>query len=130
MNDFYADMAAMVTELLKPAPQGGLGQVGITLIRRINMPGEKEWLPSVPSDTTETLRASASTPKEDMLDGEAVISGDIEVTSAVPTALNWRTKAADRAELFMMINGETRKVITSFQVPRAGTPVAIKYLVR
>lgn len=130
MTDFYADMADMVTDLLKPSPQGGLGQVGIVLVRRTIMPADKEWLDPVTNDKTETLRASAKTPDMDMFDGETILTGDIEVISAVPTEVDWRTKAADKAELFMLINGARKKVIASFQVPRAGTPVAIKYLVR
>lgn len=130
MNDFYADMANMVNDLLKTSQQGGLGQVGIVLMRRVTLPAEKEWLDPVTNNKTETLRASAKTPDMDMFDGETILTGDIEVISAVPTEVDWRTKGADKAELFMLINGARKKVIASFQVPRAGTPVAIKYLVR
>ena len=130
MNDFYADMADMVTDLLKASPQGGLGQVGIVLMRRVTLPADKEWLDPVTTDKTETLRASAKTPDLDMFDGETILTGDIEVISAVPTEVDWRTRSADKAELFMLINGARKKVIASYQVPRAGTPVAIKYLVR
>lgn len=130
MNDFYVDMAAMVADLLKASPQGGLGQVGIVLMRRVTLPAEKEWLDPVTLDKTETLRAAAKTPDMDMFEGETILTGDIEVISAVPTEVDWRTRAADKAELFMLINGARKKVIAAFQVPRAGTPVAIRYLVR
>lgn len=130
MNDFYADMADMVTDLLKPSPQGGLGQVGIVLVRRTIVPADKEWLEGFPSDATEALRASAKQPDADMFEGETILTGDIEVISAVPTEVDWRTNGVDKAELFMGINGERKKIIAATPIPRAGRPVAIRYLVR
>lgn len=125
---FYAEMNAMVKDLLKPDTSGGLGQVGIRLVREVAAPPDPDapWLGST-VETEETTLLAVASGVDDLADGVTILSTDVLVTSAVPD-VPW--ELADGVTLRIEINGVRYSVVSVDTMPRAGTPVAVKFIVR
>lgn len=121
----YDDMASMAIEVLDP---GALGQTGIALIRETRFPPDPDapWLGSPVEIERQTLKAVAKG-VDQLADGVTILSTDILVTSAVPS-VSWML--ADGVTLRIEINGVQYSVVSVDTTPRAGTPVAVKFIVR
>lgn len=134
---FYAEMAAMAADLLKPDAQGGLGQGEIVLIR--STPGTVDegapWEPVEPTTEQETLRAAASgalpsgSQAEEYGDGVTILSTDIKVIAAVP-AMDWRMTGDDGSVLSMTIDGRPMTIVRVRGIPEAGTTAAVEFIAR
>ncbi|WP_417548710.1 hypothetical protein, partial [Marinobacter segnicrescens] len=60
MADFYAEMAAMASDLLAPTSQGGLGQGLVKISRKTVTDPVNSWEQPTVSWSTQTLRAAVS----------------------------------------------------------------------
>jgi len=126
---FYDDMAAMVSDLLAPDTSGGLGQGAITLTRLT--PGTPNpttpWEPVTPTKQTETLRGAVSGVSAELVgagEGSAVIlASDRAAICAVPSI---GYQAGD----VLAIDGVAVHVLLVQNIPAAGTPAAVRFVVR
>ncbi|MHC2797184.1 hypothetical protein ACVINZ_006196 [Mesorhizobium jarvisii] len=86
MAGFYDDMAEMVTELLQPDGDGGLGQGTVQLKRET--PGvvdpQQPWVPVEPREQTWPLNAAVRRVSQKYVDGTLIVATDNQVTFAVP----------------------------------------------
>lgn len=131
MADFYAEMAAMVNDLLKPTSQGGLGQGLLQLGRKTTTPAGNEWDP--PIDTVaplETVKGAVRGVSADMVaaspigpSGPIIKASDLSAVIAPPKG-DYRT-----GDVFM-IDGQPFDILTVTNIPPAGTLVAVRYVLR
>lgn len=86
---FYADMQAMVKDLLKPDTDGGLGQGPLT-IRRVTgsalIDPAQPWLGSTYTTADQTVNQVA-TGKNEYRTGETLIGVDMQIMTTVPPVL-------------------------------------------
>lgn len=124
---FYDEMAAVVAELLAP---DALGQGTVQLVRVIpGAAGANPWDKVTPTTATETLRAAvrgvskqfAGMPTDNA--GGVVLATDLEVIAAVPSI---PYKPGDR----LTIDGAAVTVLRCDNIPAAGTPAAVRFIVR
>lgn len=129
---FWADMQAMVSDLLRPDTEGGLGQVTIELTRTV--PGvvdpDRDWEAVPPTSVeTEQLLAAASGADE-YADGTTVLKTDLRIVSAVPT-INWRMPVeGEAARLSLTLDGRPVEIIRVRGMPPVGVPVAVEFIAR
>lgn len=129
MADFYAEMAAMTRGLLAPTSAGGLGQ-GSIILTRIT-PGvadpTKPWIPVQPTTQSETLSGAVRGVSEKLVGtavGEQVIvASDRMVICAVPVM---KYKAGD----VLSVDGVPVNIISFDNIPAAGTPSAVRFVIR
>jgi hypothetical protein len=128
--DFYADMRAVASELLAPTDEGGLGQGKIELVR--STPGEEPvnpWdPPSEPTITKTTLQGAASGVSKELVgtpveNGGQVVATDLEVIVSV-----WGGSYAPGDVL--KIDDAPVTVLKIENIPAAGTPCAVRFIVR
>ena len=129
MSDFYDDLAAMTRELLAPTSQNGLGQGVLELIRIT--PGvpdsDKPWLPVQPTEQTELLKGAAKGVSSQLIGteaGSAVILASDRVVICAPPVMQYQ--AGD----VLSVDGVRVTVLSVERIPAAGTPSAVKFLVR
>jgi hypothetical protein len=128
---FYSELAGVVSDLLKPDASGGLGQGAVVLVRLA--PGAapaNPWDKVAPVSTPETLRAAVRGVSKEWIGraaddtGAVIVASDLEVIAAVPTGGAW--KPGDR----LTIDGAAVSVLAYHTIPAAGTPAAVRFIVR
>lgn len=131
MADLYSKMAGVAAKLLAPTSAGGLRQGTVILTRTV--PGDPDlstpWIEVASTTTSETLKAAVSGVGQAMIDGETILAGDLKVICAVP-AMNWRMGGEDGGVLTLSIDGRAATIIKVQGIPEAGTPAAVRFIVR
>lgn len=119
MPGFYDEMAEMVTELLQPDADGGLGQGTVQLKRET--PGTidpaQPWVPVAPTTTLYPLSAAVRRVSQKYVDGSLIVATDNQVTFAVPEIVPAMTDT-------LVIDGVELAMKDLRPIPPAGTPVA------
>ena len=130
MADIFSDMAAVATELLAPASEGGFGSGTIKLVRLVaGAAPANEWDPPGPPTRQEILlRANAFGVHSNLVGteaspGVAILATDKRVISA-PIPGGYRP-----ADL-MEIDGKPVTILQVKNIVGAGTTSAIQFLVR
>lgn len=133
---FYDDMQGVATELLEEFKQGVITLTRIT-------PGtpdpDQQWIPV--SDTTETylLAGTAKSVADKYVDGTTILATDSMVTCAATmkhTHTNGSPIASVKVNIeiqpgdVISIDGDAVTIIKEMRVPKAGTAVAWKIVVR
>lgn len=129
MGDFYADMGKMAASLLAPTDQGGLGQGELKLTRVT--PGvadpTKPWIPVQPTTQTETLSGAVRGVSEKLVGtevgGQVIVASDRMAICAVPVM---KYKAGD----VLSVDGVPVHIISFDNIPAAGTPSAVRFVIR
>ena len=128
---FFDDLAAMTRDLLKPDTEGGLGSSAGSIVLVREAPGTPDpaepWEPVEPTTTQQTLKAHSFGVPQKMIDGETILMGDQMVISEVPS-ISWKqdTGVTVRIE----IDTVPWQIISAQPIPAAGTPSAIKFIIR
>ncbi|RUX08209.1 MAG: hypothetical protein EOS71_00535 [Mesorhizobium sp.] len=121
MVGFYDDMADMVTELLQPEADGGLGQ-GVVQLKR-QTPGvpdpDQPWLPVEPTVQIWPLDAVVRRMHQRYENGVLIVETGDQVTFA---ALAVDPLLTD----FLVIDGAERTITNLTPIPAAGTPMVWK----
>jgi hypothetical protein len=120
---FYDEMAEMVTELLQPDADGGLGQGEVTLSRITTAPGANEWTPGVETTATYELNAVVSSVADKFVDGTTIFATDRMVTCNVPEI---EILPGD----ILSIDGKPVMIVKTMRMPAAGVAVAWRIIVR
>jgi hypothetical protein len=127
---FYDDMADVVADLLDPAELGA-ADGSIVLVRRTVTPPEVDtWNAPEDSTASETLRAQAFGVSGELigqpapeLDGATILASDRRVIAALP-AMGY--EPGD----MLSIDGKAVTVLRVDKIPAAGTPSAVRFIVR
>lgn len=128
MSDFYSDLGKMASELLSPTSSGGLGQGTILLNRLVKISEPTNpWDPAEEAVVSEKLKGVASGVRSNLVGlevgGTVVLASDLQVTASVPSI---PYEAGDT----LSIDGKSYHVISVQNVPAAGKPVIVKFIVR
>lgn len=126
---FYSEMRAMVRDLLKPDTQGGLGQGEIALVRVT--PGTpdpaKPWEPVNSTTTKQAVKGAVRGVSQRMIgtevNGTIILASDREAVCEVPSI-------AYQAGDVLQIDGRPVTVLSYSNIPAAGTPAAVRFIVR
>jgi hypothetical protein len=132
---FYEDMAQTARDLLAPTEEGGLGQGSIHLVRLVpGAPGPDPWSPpSDPVPETIPLEGVARGVAKELIGapietGGAIVSTDKMALVSVPQS-GWN--ADDYAPTDVLkIDGKPVTVLKVENIPAAGTPCVIRFIVR
>lgn len=116
---FYDEMQAMVSEVLLPDADGGLGQGTVSLKRIASTPGENAWDPPTETPTTYALKASVKRLHQRYENGVLIVETGDMVMFAVPEVVPALTDK-------LVIDGVERAITNLTPVPGAGTVVAWK----
>jgi len=129
---FYAEMAQVAIDILTPDEAGGLGATAgtVTLTRRTVTPAANTWDNPTITTATETLLAQVFGVSEELVglpaaepDNGVVVSTDLMCICAMPTG---GYAAGD----VLSVNDKPVTVVLVRTIPAAGTPVALKLIVR
>jgi uncharacterized membrane protein len=116
---FYDEMAEMVTELLQPDEDGGLGQGTVELKRET--PGTVDpaqpWVAVDPTTVFYPLDAAVRRVSQKYVDGSLIVATDNQVTFAVPEIVPAMTDT-------LIIDGVELAIKDLRPIPPAGTVVA------
>lgn len=130
MADFYAEMATMVNDLLKPTSQGGLGQGVLQLGRKTTAEVGNEWDAPIDSFEYQTVKGAVRGVSAEMVaaspigpSGPIIKASDLAATIAPPTGTY---KPGDT----FVIDGKPYDIITVTNIPPAGTLVAVRFVLR
>lgn len=129
MADFYSEMADMARDLLKPTSAGGLGQGHLTISREgPSTPGPNPWDPVVPGERiVEKLDGAVRGIDKSMIGtevgGVVLMASDLQAICAVPV-LTWQP-----GDTFA-VDGKPVHVIAMENIPAAGTPSAVRFIIR
>lgn len=123
---FYADMQAMVKDLLKSDSEGGLGQGEIYFIRRYKVAGSSKLDLPVVSDIREPV-VGAVTGAAKWADGKTILETDYACTTSVP-AVDWLPN--DESTTLIEIDGKEYTVVETKTLPPAGTSAAVRFFLR
>jgi hypothetical protein len=130
MADFYAEMAQVAASLLAPTSDGGLGQGTVTLSRSVRVDPVNSWDEPTFTWATQTLRASVRGVSAKMVglpagepENGVIVASDRVATCAVPAA---GYSVGD----LMAIDGRPVTVLQFENIPAAGTPSAVRFVVR
>ena len=132
MSGFYADMAGVVRDLLTPDEAGGLGATAgtVTITRRTITPAANSWEDPAETESTETLLAQMFGVGEELVGLPAnepgngvVVSTDLSCICAIPAQ-------GYRPGDIVTVNDDPVTVILTRTIPAAGTPVALRLVVR
>lgn len=129
MADFYADMAAMTRDLLKPTDQGGLGQGTIALTRVT--PGvpdpNRPFDPVQPVTQTTGLNGAVRGVSKELIGtevgGAIIVASDRQAICDVPSI-------AYTAGDVLTVDGVPVNVLAVENIPAAGVPAAVKFTIR
>lgn len=120
MAGFYDDMAAVTTSVLSEFKQG-------VVVLTKTTPGtpdpETPWIPGTPTETEYTLSATVASVADEFVDGTTILATDDMVTAAPFGA---EPGPGDT----MTIDGNAVTIIRQMRIPKAGTVVAWKWVVR
>jgi hypothetical protein len=129
----FDDLAQVTRDLLAPSEFGATNpdtSSAITLTRRTLTPGANAWDDPTETLTTQSLRAQAFGVSSELVgtpanepDGPVVLASDRIVISEVPTG-------GYRVGDILAIDGAAVTVLRMWRIPAAGTPSAVKFLVR
>ncbi|MGO4641706.1 hypothetical protein AB4Z43_25020 [Mesorhizobium sp. 2RAF45] len=121
MAGFYDDMAEMVTELLQPDADGGLGQ-GVVQLKR-ETPGavdpDQPWVPDEPTVQIWPLNAAVKRMHQRYENGVLIVETGDMVTFDVPAVVPLLTD-------LLVIHGTDRTITNLTPIPAAGSTVAWK----
>lgn len=126
---FYEDMANMARELLSPASQNGLGQGHLTISREgESTPGPHPWDPVVPGERiVEKLDGAVRGIDKRMVGTEVgsvvLMASDLQAICAVPV-MTWQP-----GDTFA-VDGKPVHVVAMENIPAAGTPSAVRFIIR
>lgn len=129
---FYADMAGVVRDLLTPDEAGGLGASAgsVTITRRSVTPAANSWDDPTVTTSTETLLAQVFGVSEELVGLPAaepangvVVATDLMCICAIPAQ-------GYRAGDVVSVNGAPVTVVLTRTIPAAGTPVALRMVLR
>lgn len=130
MADFYTEMQAMARDLLAPTSAGGLGQGSIVLTRRTRIPPTNSWDDPTWQTESDTLRGAVSGVSKDLIgspagepDGPVIVASDRQAICAVPAM-------AYEPGMVLSIDGKPVTVLRVDNIPAAGTPAAVRFIVR
>ena len=129
MADFYADLAAMARDLLKPTSSGGLGQGHLTISREgPSTPSANPWDPVVPGERiVEKLDGAVRGIDKRMIGtevgGVVLMASDLQAICAVPV-MTWQP-----GDTFA-VDGKPAHVVAMETIPAAGTPSAVRFIIR
>lgn len=141
MADFYDEMAAMASELLAPTSRDGLGQGVITITRTVPGPvdPETEWIPGADTTTTYLMDGVAGSIGDEFVNGTTIFATDTMLTVA-PTMTKTHVNGAPVANEVVLtalqpgdvvsIDGGVVSIVKEMRLPKAGTLVAWKLVVR
>jgi len=129
MADFYAEMAAMTRDLLKPTSQGGLGQGVITLTRVT--PGtpnpDEPWEPVEPITQTIPIEGAVRGISKELVGvevgGTVLLTSDRQAICEVPSI---EYTAGD----VLNIDGKPVTVLAMEKIPAAGITAAVRFIIR
>ena len=125
-------MAQVVRDLLTPGEAGGLGATAgtVTITRNAVTPATNSWEAPTVSSATETLLAQVFGVGEELVglpaqepDNGVVLSTDLMCICALPAQ-------GYRAGDVVVVNGNPVTVVLTRTIPAAGTPVALKLVLR
>lgn len=129
MADFYAQMADMARDLLQPTSTGGLGQGYLTISREgPSIPGSNPWDPVVPGERiVEKLDGAVRGIDKRMIGtevgGVVLMASDLQAICAVPV-MTWQP-----GDTFA-VDGKPVHVVAMETIPAAGTPSAVRFIIR
>ena len=126
---FYAEMAAMARDLLKPDTAGGLGQGTIVLSHKAEgaaNPAEP-WTPVAPIVATEQLRGAVRGIDRELVGTEAggtvLLSTDRHAICEVPTI------PCEPGDV-LTVDGIAMHILIVEKIPAAGTTAAVRFILR
>lgn len=125
MNDFYAEMADVATELLTEFKQG---VVTLTRVTHGEADPATPWIPGGTTEQAYDLNATVAAVTVDQanaqyIDGTTITNADVVVTCAVPPVVPTLTDT-------LSIDGKVRIIKKIVQVPAAGIPIVFKLFVQ
>lgn len=129
MTDFYSEMADMARDLLQPTSSGGLGQGYLTISREgESTPGENPWDPVIPGERiVEKLDGAVRGIDKRMIGtevgGVVLMASDRQAVCAVP-------KLEFQPGDTFAVDGKPVQVIAMENIPAAGTPSAVRFIIR
>lgn len=128
MAGFYEQMQAMARDLLKPDSHGGLGQGEITLTRSTpGTPGPNPWDPVTPTTQTVPLRGAVRGVDARLVGtevgGTVLLASDRVAICEVPSI---EYTAGD----VFAVDGKAVIVIAVENIPAAGIPAAVRFIIR
>lgn len=129
MADFYSEMADMARDLLQPTSSGGLGQGRLTISREgLSTPGPNPWDPVVPGERiVEKLDGAVRGIDKRMIgtevEGVVIMASDLQAICAVPSM---EFQPGDT----FAVDGKPVHVIAMENIPAAGTPSAVRFIIR
>ncbi|MBE1709665.1 hypothetical protein HKB47_22640 [Mesorhizobium japonicum] len=112
-------MAEMVTDLLQPGADGGLGQ-GVVQLKRETAGGvdpDQPWVPVEPTAAFYPLDAAVRRVNQKYIDGTLIVATDNQVTFAVPAIVPAMSDT-------LIIDGRELAMKDLRPIPPAGTVVA------
>jgi len=135
MADFYDRMRGTATRLLAPTSKGGKGQGSIALVRLVpGVPGPHPWSPpSEPTPETTPLSGVARGVGKELVGapietGGQIVASDRVAVVSVPES-GWN--ADDYAPTDVLsVDGKPVTVLSVENISAAGTPCAIRFVVR
>ncbi|SNT19634.1 hypothetical protein [Sphingopyxis indica] len=130
MSEFYADMRQMATELLAPTSEGGLGQGSIEIVREVpGAPGANPWDPPAPSTYARIpLDGAARGVAKELIGAPVETGGQIVATDLMVIVSVWG--GAYEPGDVLEIDGAPVTVLKVDNIPAAGPPCAIRFVVR
>lgn len=130
MADFYDDARAMVTELLAPTSEGGLGQGSIALVRETpGAPGANPWDPPALSTYSRIpLDGAARGVAKELIGAPVETGGQIVATDKQVIVAPWG--GTYEPGNVLELDGTPVTVLKIDNIPAVGTVCAIRFVVR
>lgn len=126
---FYAQMAAMARDLLKPDTEGGLGQ-GNLVLHHNTIPApdpDKPWEIPEPIVQMELIRGAVKGVSEELIGkevgGAVIVASDLEAICEVPQIPY--TVGDD-----LYVDSDPMKIIDIHKIPAAGVTAAVRFILR
>lgn len=129
-DDFYAEMAGVVREMLAPTSAGGLGQGTIELVRYLDAPAPANpWDPPATQEREITvLDGAARGVGKDLIGAPVENGGQIIATDLSVIVAPWGG-SYEPADV-LTIDGDPVTILKVENIPAAGITCAIKFVVR
>lgn len=136
MTDLYTEFQGVADDLLAEFKQGT-----VTLTRTIQGTPDPDtpWIPAPSETRTYTLDAVARDVSTKYVDGTEILATDVQVTASTkmswtatngvtvtPTTVRYEPAPGD----VMSIDGAGANIVKTMRIPRAGTAVAWRFIVR